>query len=269
LQGFNNNPLIFVMIKNSNLFSHTSSNHVVGRPFIILSRVESTNNYAMAKLHAGVVDSGTCFLAIHQTAGKGQRGKSWQARAGENITLSIALKLQNPQLRPFLLSAATALACYDLFNHYALDHVKIKWPNDIYWNDRKAGGILIESIFSGHTWLYAVIGIGININQTRFSPNAPNAVSLKQITGNTFDIVTLARELAERLDSRIQWMYDTDPEKIMEAYIDCLYKKGETVRLKQGNIIFETVIQRVEASGELISRDAMERRFSFGEIEWV
>jgi len=269
LQGFNKNPLIFVMTKNSNLFSYTSSNHVVGRPFIILSQVESTNNYAMAKLHAGVIGSGACLLAICQTAGKGQRGRSWQAKPGENITLSVALQLQNPQPRPFLLSAATALACYDLFQHYAGDQVKIKWPNDLYWNDRKAGGILIENIYSGHAWSYSVIGIGININQTHFPPDAPKAVSLKQITGNTFDIVTLARQLVERLDSRIQWIRDTDPEKIMEAYCDHLYKKGETVRLRQGNIVFETVIQRVEASGELIACDAMERRFSFGEIEWV
>src|SRR5688572_17852040 len=97
--------------KNKNLFAQTLADNVPRGPFIILSLVESTNNYAMAKLHAGMVIPGTCFLALDQTAGKGQRGRSWVVNPGENITMSAVL--QPFSYKPFLFSAAVALGCYD------------------------------------------------------------------------------------------------------------------------------------------------------------
>ena len=114
----------------------------------------------------------------------------------------------------FLLSASIALSCYDLLNKYLPGEIFIKWPNDLYIRDRKAGGILIENIISGIIWKYAIIGIGININQTKFDKRLPNPVSLKQATGQTFDVIDLAKKLlkegmsqAEKLRSK-----DTDSD---------------------------------------------------------
>ena len=86
-----------------------------------------------------------------------------------------------------------SLPAYDFFNFYAIDETSIKWPNDIYWRDRKAGGILIENILQGKKWKFAIVGIGININQTLFPASLPNPVSLKQITGKTFNVVELGK----------------------------------------------------------------------------
>lgn len=157
----------------------------------------------MANVHAGLAKHGDSWLALEQTAGKGQRGKTWQSDPGENIIFTAVLE---PTFLPLdsqvLLSKAVALGCYDFFSHYAGDETRLKLPNDLYWRDRKAGGILIENVIKSHKWTHAVVGIGININQTSFSPDLPNPVSLKQITGKTFDVLDLSRELGECLEKR-------------------------------------------------------------------
>ncbi|WP_315818363.1 biotin--[acetyl-CoA-carboxylase] ligase [Paraflavitalea speifideaquila] len=118
----------------------------IGQRLIILPVIDSTNNYAMAQATAGLASHGTVYFALQQTAGKGQRGKTWHTTPGENIMMSVVIQPQalitNQQ---FLLSAAIALGCYDFFKTYAGEETSIKWPNDIYWRDRKAAGILIES----------------------------------------------------------------------------------------------------------------------------
>jgi BirA family biotin operon repressor/biotin-[acetyl-CoA-carboxylase] ligase len=155
--------------------------------FTILDSVDSTNNYAMQNVHAGMARHGDGYFAKEQTNGKGQRGKSWETDPGSNI------------LKPFHLSVAVAVACYDLFEKFAGEDTSIKWPNDLYWRDRKAGGILIENIHRGKEWNQAIVGIGININQGSFSPEIKNPVSLKHITGKDFDPIALAKELQEQV----------------------------------------------------------------------
>src|SRR5437588_414140 len=138
--------------------------------FIILDSAESTNNYAMAQVHAGLAEHGKAWFTADQTHGKGRRGRHWEMQKNKSIALSIIVDTEFlPIYRQFELSVAAALGCYDLFSKYAGDDTKIKWPNDLYWNDRKAGGILIENVIMGNEWKWSVIGIGININQTEFS----------------------------------------------------------------------------------------------------
>jgi BirA family transcriptional regulator, biotin operon repressor / biotin---[acetyl-CoA-carboxylase] ligase len=257
------------MLKNSNLLPQTPLNTALGRPFIILSSVESTNNYAMAKLHAGMVGAGTCFQAIEQTAGKGQRGKSWSAAPGENITMSVIANPGSAAQRPFLFSAAVALACHAFVSEYANNNLKIKWPNDIYLNDRKAGGILIENVYQGHSWAWAIAGIGLNINQTAFPDHLPNAISLKLVTGKDYPVIKLGKELASSLEKHIRWMNNSTAEDIMQAYNERLFKKDREVKLKKDNMVFSRTIQGVSPSGELIVRGAMEERYQFGEVEWM
>lgn len=248
--------------------SHPVSNPI-GHPFIILPTVESTNNYAMEQVQQGLAYHGAAWFAREQTAGKGQRGKSWLTTPNENIILSVALYPQLPVANQFLLSAVVALACYDFYKKYAGDDTRIKWPNDIYWRDRKAGGILIENSFRGGDWLFSIVGIGININQTRFDPAIKNPVSLKQVTGKTFDSVQLARELCEAIEVRYPTLATEPVSKIMEQYESVLYKINETVTLKQQNRVFKTTILGVNSSGQLRTYDSIEREFDFGEVEWV
>ncbi|MDB5209488.1 MAG: biotin--[acetyl-CoA-carboxylase] ligase, partial [Sediminibacterium sp.] len=111
-----------------------------------LTVVESTNIYAMERLQANLAAHGAAFFAHHQTAGKGQRGKTWSDEPGSNIALSVIVDCSSFLLtKQFPLSVMVAVACHDLFNKYATGGTFIKWPNDVYWRDRKAAGILIEN----------------------------------------------------------------------------------------------------------------------------
>lgn len=252
----------------------------IGNHLSILPSVDSTNNYAMAQIRAGLAKSGDTFLALEQTDGKGQRNKSWNAEPGANILMSIAWKPQKLAVaQQFLLSAAVALACFDCFSRYAGEETAIKWPNDIYWRDRKAGGILIENIVGTSQTTstkhntqnpklhWSVIGTGININQTTFPDNLPNPVSLKQITGKSYDTAVLAKELCGCLEKRL--LQISAPVKLLQAYNDHLYKRGQTVRLKKESRVFNAVIQHVGEDGYLIVRTSVEERLAFGEAEWL
>jgi BirA family biotin operon repressor/biotin-[acetyl-CoA-carboxylase] ligase len=239
--------------------------------FIELESVDSTNNYAMAKAHAGMASQGTVFFAYEQWAGKGQRGKTWASNPGDNIIMSLVLEpVFLPITQQFPLSACIALACHDFFSRYAIpDDVFIKWPNDLYWRDRKAGGILIENSFKGNQWQFAIVGTGININQVAFPETAKNPVSLKQITGKTFDTVTLARELGDCLGLRYVQLQTGGALSLLKEYNTVLYKLNQPVRLKKDNAVFETTVQGVTATGELMTQDTLPRQFQVGEVEWV
>ncbi|MDP4264967.1 MAG: biotin--[acetyl-CoA-carboxylase] ligase [Bacteroidota bacterium] len=244
-------------------------------PFIELQMVDSTNNYALARIHAGLAQHGTAIFAHEQVAGKGQRGKTWASPKGENIALSIIIKPAPLEVsQQFELSASIAIAAREFFSRYAGEDTKIKWPNDLYWKDRKAGGILIESIVrSGkpgiNTWDWAVIGIGININQANFPPELPNPVSLKQITGKAFDPLELTKELYAVIDEYYQRLITKGFSAILPLYLSHFYKKDEKVKLKKGNRSFEAVIKSVSQDGKLIIQHGIEEQFSIGEIQWI
>ncbi len=240
------------------------------RFFKILDTVDSTNNYAMARVQAGMASHGMAWFAHEQTAGKGQRGKGWETQPGKNIAMSLVLQPDFLDARQqFYLSAAIALACFEFFLGYAGEETKIKWPNDLFWRDRKAGGVLIENVFHGKKWKWAIVGIGININQVSFDKAIKNPVSLKQITGKEFDTVALAKELYTLLMKKIQELSTRSFDKILEDYNTHLYKLNKNVLLKIEDSIFETVIKTVSAEGKLLTVDSTDREFDFGEVEWV
>ena len=279
--------------------------HHPGSSFVILKQVDSTNNYAMAKVRTGLANHGDAYFAMAQLKGKGQRGKTWVTQRGTNIIITLVMQPHNLLLpEQFKLSAAVALAAHDFFAHYAGEETFIKWPNDIYWRDRKAGGILIESIIGSHestevngqssviskeqvnssvnsteertappspllanSWKWAIIGMGININQTSFPGHINNAVSLKQITGKDWDVIALAKELCGHVQNRYRQLQDGID--LLPSYNNHLYKKGQTAKLKKGSRVFEGLIKEVNALGELIVMTTIEERFNFGEIQWV
>lgn len=250
-------------------------------PFIELQSVDSTNNYARQQIRAAclpdrqcLVKHGTAIFTHEQVAGKGQRGKTWSSEKDSNIALSIVLQPQPLLLtQKFHLSACAAVAVHDFFIKYCVSHAKIKWPNDLYWQDRKAGGILIENIIGGTSnvaqWEWSIIGLGININQTAFHPSLPNPVSLKQITGQHFDIVLLAKEMSTIVNKKFVELTRDGFESIYQQYITHLYKRNVEVKLKKNNRVFEAVIKNVSMAGRLVVQHAIEEEFDFGEVEWV
>ena len=246
-----------------------TSSFSIGHPFIELQQVESTNNYATGLVHAGMAEQGTAVFAHHQTKGKGQRLKQWHGEAGKNIALSVIVHPHWLSLsQGFLLSMAVAVGTYRFFKKYTGSNTMIKWPNDIYWRDRKAGGILIENIVQGSEWKAAIIGIGLNINQTDFDNLDIKAVSLKQITGKEYDPALLAKELCTHLTDTLDILQKL-PSHIIEEYRNHLYKLNEKVRLKKGSRVFDATIKDVTTLGELIVQHATEERFDVGDVEWV
>ena len=241
--------------------------------FSILDSVESTNNYAMQQVHAGMAKHGMAWFAMNQTSGKGQMGKSWLSEPGQNIAMSLVLKPERfKNSGQIQLILAVALTCKKFLEKHLGAEIKIKWPNDIYWNDRKAGGILIESIMGtgeSDNWKWAVVGIGMNINQTAFDPSLPNPVSLKQITGKEFALIDLAKELCSNLLICVEALNQKTKEELLSEYHQHLYKLNEKVKLKKDNAVFEGVIKGVNVKGQLVVQHALEDAFDFGEIEWV
>jgi BirA family biotin operon repressor/biotin-[acetyl-CoA-carboxylase] ligase len=224
----------------------------------------------MDKLQAKLAAPGSVYFAHHQTAGKGQMGKNWETQAGVNLTMSVILDCSLLNIsQQFALSVVAALACFDLFSQYAGDETSIKWPNDLYWRDRKAGGILIENQVRGHIWQTAVVGIGLNLNQTDFPASLKNPVSLKQITGKQENPVLMAKELLVFLQTRYTALLRGESVNQLDEYNLHLYKRGEQVKLKSGSILFPCTIEKVNEAGELEISGWMKDRLVFGEVEWV
>jgi BirA family biotin operon repressor/biotin-[acetyl-CoA-carboxylase] ligase len=251
-------------------FGHTP----VG-PFIELQTIDSTNNYALTQIHAGLAQHGMAIFAHEQTGGKGQRGRNWASPNQGNIALSILLKpAPLGLLQQFGLSVCAAVATFHFFEKYAGEDTRIKWPNDLYWKDRKAGGILIENVVRSQAlgtakWEWAVVGIGININQAQFSPDLVNPVSLRQITGQTYDPVELARQLHGFVEYYFHLLITKGFDHTLSIYLSHFYKKEEKVRLRKDNRVFEAIIKGVTADGKLLVEHAVEEQFDLGEIQWV
>ena len=207
----------------------------LGEPLIELSEIDSTNMYAMEQIHAQKALSGSVYQTDFQTNGKGQHGRIWESHRGENLLCTYVLELnalkQGKNWVPseqLGLSAAVALGTQAFFMEFAGEETKIKKPNDIYWRDRKAGGILIENIVRGSDWTWTVIGIGLNINQTQFSNEAGNPVSLKQITGKDWDIKTMQKKLAEALGASLNlWLTEGELLTLQEMELQLIKIKSE------------------------------------------
>jgi len=206
----------------------------LGEPFIELAAIDSTNIYAMDLVHKGLALSGSCIRAHFQSQGKGQHGRSWESSAGLNLLCSYILELK--QLNPAKIwspsdqigfSAAMALGVQAFFKAYAGSETKIKKPNDIYWGDRKAGGILIENVLRGEVWTWTVVGIGINIHQMDFSNEAGNPISLKQISQENFELNDLQKELSTHLTvSLMDWIKIGEAATLEKFEAQCVIIKN-------------------------------------------
>jgi len=251
-------------------------NTPIGLPFTELTEVDSTNIYAMNQVKTNMAGHGAAFLAQKQWAGKGQMGKVWEAESGQNILLSVVLDpkklvFNGSELEPSIVSMLIAVGCFNFFITYAGDETRIKWPNDIYWRDRKAAGILIENSFRGPIWQWSVAGMGVNINQTEFGTGLQKAVSLKQMTGKTFQVPALAKELCSHIEAALQMVVDKGPGTLLALYNNALYKKGEQVQLDiEGKKITATIC-RVLSNGhlEIETENGSKQSHALGAIQWL
>lgn len=160
----------------------------------------------------------------YQTAGRGQAGNSWESEDGQNLLFSTLLRY--PDLtasQQWRLSMLVALALHDVLSRYLpADELTIKWPNDIYYKNHKLVGILIENILQGTHIAYTIAGIGVNVNQTTWLSNAPNPISMKQITGKDYDAEAIMNDWISRM---LSWEQRTT-EELHSAYMQRLYRRS-------------------------------------------
>ena len=225
----------------------------------------------MEQIREGLAVHGAVYFAHAQTEGRGQRGKKWWSAPGENIQMTLVLQpLQLAASQPFRLSATLALAIRDFLSGFVQNGWAIKWPNDVYWGDRKAGGILIENVMQAGNWMWAVVGIGININTLHFDAHLPNPTSLRLATQQpTYDTEALARQLCLVIEQRWQQLNSGGWPAIWKQYNQNLYKAGQLQRLKLQNTTAYYQIKGVSAQGQLIAGMHNEFRFDHGEVEWM
>lgn len=243
-------------------------------PVIHEKETDSTNNRLAQLCAKGYVKEFTTLLADHQTAGKGQRGNSWESAPGMNLTFSTvfyptALKAREQ----FILSMAIAVAIYDALNGYT-DGFSIKWPNDIYWKDRKLCGILIENELEGSYVVRSIAGIGINVNQDKFLSPAPNPVSLKQIMGLELDRMSILENVTGKLvqyytglESDVTYIKDA----IRTAYLHHQYRQTGLHPYSDRNGTFKASLENIEPDGHLVLKDenGTMRKYAFKEVQYI
>jgi BirA family biotin operon repressor/biotin-[acetyl-CoA-carboxylase] ligase len=202
-----------------------------------------------------------------QSAGKGQPGNSWESARGNNLLFSIVLHpVQVPVDELFLISELVSIAIKRALDVYT-PNIAIKWPNDIYWNDQKLAGILIENSLQGNKIKTVVIGIGLNVNQKKFESDAPNPVSLFQITGKSIN----RKQLLDLVCRNIMDLYEEfDLERIQSEYSTSLYRK-EGFHLFQADELFRAKIIDVHPDGklELETENGNRKGFYFKEVQFV
>ena len=197
-----------------------------GHQFVYLPVCTSTNTVAQEMLNKNEATEGCVIVAGHQTAGRGQRGNSWEATADQNLTLSVILKPTFlTAADQFCLNMAVSLAVTDFLKRFLPAGVFLKWPNDLYFHEKKLGGILIENSISGMNLQTSVVGIGLNVNQLTFEN--PNAVSMAQICGRTFDLKILVENLLECLEKRYLELPKKSREMWQQEYWQHLLGFGE------------------------------------------
>lgn len=213
---------------------------------------EIVSTSAYLKAHLSEYCHGDVVTTAFQTAGYGQKGNHWESERGANALFS--LKMEPTRIAPadgFMLTEIVTLGILDALE---IKDIMIKWPNDIYINDHKLAGILVEATMSATSFMTAVVGIGLNLNQTCFLSDAPNPISLKQVTGNNYDIPDVIKGVCNAILHR--YNISTDYDKLHREYLSHLYRFNEYHRyqLPSGEI-FEARIIDVDRTGLLILED--------------
>jgi BirA family biotin operon repressor/biotin-[acetyl-CoA-carboxylase] ligase len=242
-----------------------------GKNLIRLESVDSTNNYAKELLAKERIPEGTIVIATEQHSGRGQMGNTWKAEPGKNLTLSVIFYPEFLDAdKQFYLNMAVALAVKDFCESVLRDEIKIKWPNDIYWRDKKLGGILIENTITGSRISSSVVGIGINVLQDDFDESLPNPVSLLQISNLEFKLDTLVEGLAVFLEKYYLQLRQLHFNFLDRGYTEALYRYQQTHEFRKGEQVFRGEINGVGKDGKLIMHcNGKEQRFNFKEIEFV
>lgn len=233
---------------------------------IHLKEVDSTNIYINK-----VEESNVVVTADFQTKGRGQGTNRWESEDGQNLTFSIKVSPDRlPVSKYFMLSMAGALALYEVLDK-EVGNITMKWPNDIYWKDKKISGTLIETTISGKCIQNCILGIGINVNQKAFVSDAPNPVSLWQITCRETDRERLLYSIITSFAKYFDMLNNGDVDEIVRQYHSHLYRKEGFHKYEDQHGEFEAEICHVKDDGHLVLKDTEGnvREYEFKEIKFI
>lgn len=245
----------------------------IGKVFLDFPELDSTNSYATELIAKSKPTEGTAISTFQQTLGRGQIGSSWESEPHKNIALSVILYPTFLPLREqFVLNLAVSLAVRDFVAKYIEKPVKVKWPNDIYVENRKVVGILIQNSIGQSAIQSSVIGIGVNVNQTQFSAAAPNATSFALEAGQSFDLYQLIEQLCVSLEQRyLKLKNSTHYHALRAEYLSQLYRFDEPAQFRRadGSTFYGKIID-IAASGKLvIASDQGQEEFAIKEISFA
>ncbi|RKD16994.1 biotin--[acetyl-CoA-carboxylase] ligase [Pelobium manganitolerans] len=244
----------------------------VGQSLVKLSSVNSTNTYLKNQLSNSTPPAeGTVIMADHQFAGRGQQGNSWDSEAGKNLTFSILffpdfLKIS----QQFLLNIAVSLGINDCLARIIGKQCKIKWPNDIYYQEQKLGGILIENGLSGANLKWSIVGIGLNVNQQNFNGNNGRASSISKILHQNYELPELLGQLCKDIERRYLQLKAGNQELLKAEYQERLFGLNQKRYFKVANQQVEGEILGVDNDGcLLLSQNGKLAKYALKEIAFI
>ncbi len=224
-----------------------------GRQKIHLREVPSTNSYLSEMQRSERLTEGAAVVAEFQTHGRGQAGNQWQSDRGQNLLVTFVfyptfLNIQNV----FLLNMGVAVALADFATEYLGEGVKLKWPNDLYYENRKLGGVLIENSIYDYQIRQAIIGIGVNVNQEIFSNELLNPASFKNITSINYDLMDVFNRLCNALEHRYLQLRRGEFQQLREDYHKHLLRHGKWEWFETDSRKFKGMVMGVNAQGRLM-----------------
>lgn len=244
---------------------------IIGSEIIFLENLPSTNTYASQILRSENVKEGTIIYTNYQSAGRGHASNKWESEDGKNLLFSILLfpTMINPA-NQFIISMAISLGICDFIQKH-IPVCSVKWPNDIYVNNDKIAGILIENTIMGNMLENSIAGVGLNINQIKFHSSAPNPVSMKLITGTDYNMKESLTELASFLDKRYKQLISEKYQQLRDEYISNLFRLNEWASYRDGTGVFTGRIISVSENGRLqvATKSGSINEYSFKEIEFI
>jgi BirA family biotin operon repressor/biotin-[acetyl-CoA-carboxylase] ligase len=232
-----------------------------GEKIIYHATCSSTNTVAMNLVSTSQIPEGTVVITDCQLQGRGQRGNGWMSEPYQNLTFSLILYPTWLEVQSsFYLNIVTTLGIYQALTTYMTQGLSIKWPNDIYFQDQKIGGILIENIVSKDKLKASVVGIGLNVNQANFN-NFPHATSLSLVCGYKFNLSSLLLQLTHHIQRQYDRLHQEGIHDLQKDYLQHLYGLHETKTFRDREGIFQGKIQGIDEQGRLvIDRAHQERR---------
>jgi BirA family transcriptional regulator, biotin operon repressor / biotin---[acetyl-CoA-carboxylase] ligase len=244
---------------------------IIGSKIYYYQQLTSTNTEAVRLMTNNDVAEGSVICSGYQSSGRGQAGNTWESEENKNLLISIIL--YPTMIEPsgqFLISMTISLGLCDYLKRHVPD-CSIKWPNDIYVNNDKIAGILIENSIMGNHIQSTVAGIGLNVNQVKFLSAIPNPVSLSILTGLEYDLFNCLNQLVTDLDKRYKQLISEDYETIKSDYISKLYRINEWSGFRDIQGDYSGKILSVTDSGRLIveRHPGEKREYSFKEVEFI